>query len=263
MERFSLDLFKVFGIPVRANLSVGLLAAYLMLTFGNIRIGAFMAGVLILSILLHELAHSVVAMAFGGKVREISLQLLGGCAMITRMPAKPWQECLMAAAGPLCSILLAVLFGWLSMLFGAVREIFTAHGPVYLPEPHFWLFMIALLNFGLAMFNLIPAYPMDGGRILRSALQIAKFSKLRATEIAVRVGQGFAILWVVTSVLGFMGIVLPQPADLPILAEWLWDMVLGKGSILLLLIAYMIWVSGRRELAYVRAEADWFKGGWR
>ena len=82
-------LFEVMGIPVRADLSVLVLAAYVLFMSGSLAVGLFLAVALEVSILLHELAHSAVAIAFGGQVRDITLQLLGGCAAITRMPPKP------------------------------------------------------------------------------------------------------------------------------------------------------------------------------
>ncbi len=260
----SWTLFSVFGIPVRANLSVGLLALYLLLTVGHWLVGLYLAAVLLVSILLHELAHCVVALAFGGRVRDITLQLMGGCASITRMPTKPWQECLMAAAGPLCSLLLACVAWSVASLFSSPMVVgYDVFGrAITVAEPNAWLALAALLNLGLACFNLVPAFPMDGGRILRSALQGAKaLSKVRATEIAVAVGRGFAVLWAAVSVLSFLGVRLEAPAGMPGSVAFLWDIVFGGGGVLLLCIAYMIWVSGVRELEYVRAETVY--GGWR
>lgn len=262
--RTSWTLFSVFGIPIQAHLSVGLLAAYILLTFrGDLALGLFMVVALLVSILLHELAHSVVARAFGGSVGYIALQLLGGCAAITRMPPKAWQECLMALAGPVCSFVLAGLCWVSAVVFSqtylVARDMWGQ--PIVAQLPNQWLAVVAVLNFGLACFNLVPAFPMDGGRVLRSGLQSVGLSKVRATEWAVRVGQGFAALWAAVSVLAFMGIRLHAPAGLPDAAVYLWDIVFGSGGLLLLCIAYMIWVAGRQELMMVRAE-DYY-GGWR
>lgn len=260
----SWTLFTVFGIPVRVNLSVGLLALYLVVMVRDLTKGLYLVAALLVSILLHELAHSVVAMAFGGRVRDITLQLLGGCAAITRMPPKPWQECLMAAAGPVCSLLLA---GGAWLAAAAFPTMYPAGydswgRPVTVAYPNAWLTMAAMLNLGLACFNLTPAFPMDGGRVLRSLLQAAaKMGKVRATAVAVAVGRVFAVVWAAVSVLSFAGVRLRAPGALPEAAAFLWDILFGSGGVLLLCIAYMIWVSGKRELEYVRAEA--FYGGWR
>ena len=260
----SWTLFTLFGIPVRANLSVGLLVLYLFTSVGDVALGLFLAVALLVSIVFHELAHSVVAMAFGGRVRDITLQLMGGCAAITRMPPKPWQECLMAVAGPVCSLLLAGIAWLLAVTLTTEQAIgYDILGRVVtVMQPNVWLAVAALLNLGLACFNLVPAFPMDGGRVLRSLLQTAGgMTKVRATEIAVAVGRGFAVLWAFMSVLAFMGIRLPAPEALPGAAAYLWNIVFGSGGLLLLCIAYMIWVSGKRELDFVRAEA--YYGGWR
>lgn len=257
----SFELFRVFGIPVRAHLSVGLLMLYLVFTVGNLFYGLLFALMLLGSILLHELSHTAAAVAFGGHVCDIRLQLMGGCAMITRMPPKPWHECVMALAGPACSLLLAALFWGLSWAFATEEPRVWRIGGNYFTDgstvtvQHFWLGVAAMLNFGLGCFNLLPAYPMDGGRVLRSAMQMAGRTKVAATEIAVTVGQGFAVLWAAVSVLALLGISMQAPETWPEALRFGWDLLFGGGGLLLLAVAYMIWASGRRELAYARQEA--------
>ena len=266
----SWTLCKIAGIPVRLNLSVALLAAYVVYTFFSIQVpvfsllvGVYVVGVFLISILLHELAHSFTAIAFGGRIREITLQLLGGCALITRMPALPWQECLMAFAGPLCSLVLAGCAWFGAMVFGGFGEVWTPQGVVVEFYPNLWFILAATLNFGLAIFNLLPAFPMDGGRILRSLLQCVGKSKVRATEIAVLGGRGFAVLWVFSALLDLLfGVTISSPTWAPHWLAYLWDIIFGDGGVFRLLIAFMIWSSGQRELTYVRAEADYY-GGWR
>ena len=257
-------LFEVMGIPVRADLSVLVLAAYvLFMTFPHVEVGLFLAITLLVSIVLHELAHSAVAMAFGGQVRDITLQLLGGCAAITRMPPKPSHEVLMAAAGPICSFALAAVCMTVARLFPSQYMVqIKPNELLILEEPNEWLMLAGGLNLGLALFNLVPAFPMDGGRILRAGLQCLGKTKVAATEIAVRVGQGFAILWTAICVLAFVGIHFTAPAGWPVALQLIFNIVFGSGGFLLLLIAYMIWVSGKRELDYVRWEETTY-GGWR
>ncbi len=265
-------LFRLFGIPVQANLSVALLAVYLVYIFFHpsqplftLGLGLYMAGVLLVSILLHELAHSLTARLFGGQVRDITLQLLGGCAAITRMPPKPWQECVMAFAGPLCSFILAGLC-WVASRVFLSSEAVMQHpltGEVfYRLVPNGWWELAAMLNLGLGAFNMVPAFPMDGGRILRSLLQaVVRVNKVTATTWAVYVGRGFAILWASVFALDVLfGVRILPPEDASMVVEYCWQFVFGSGSLMLLLIAYMIWVSGMRELQYVRAEA--YYGGY-
>ncbi|MGN1326130.1 MAG: site-2 protease family protein [Candidatus Spyradenecus sp.] len=258
--RTSWTLFTLAGLPIRAHLSVGLLVAYMLWTFGNLGWGLYLAAVLLASILLHELAHSAVAIAFGGRVVSIELQLLGGAAMISRLPPRAWQETLMALAGPACSLALAA-----ALLFGSValgREVFDPWSQTVTLAVNPYLAMAGFLNLGLGCFNLIPAFPMDGGRVLRSALECFGLGKLRATTVAVRVGQGIAVLWAGLWALSFLtGVEVPCPEAVTGFGAYLWELVFGVRSLLMPLIAYMIWVVGRRELAYVRATTA--MGAWR
>ncbi len=266
MQR-SWTLFTIMGIPVRVNLSVLILVGLMLYWTVNPRylvdslsVGCYLSVVLLGAILLHELAHSAVALAFGGRVRDITLQVLGGCAALTRMPPRPWQECLMALAGPLCSFALAVLLYFLAVAVFPMEEVYARDlvtGELYYRQvPNLWLELAAAMNVGLGAFNMIPAFPMDGGRVLRSLLQcVARVGKVKATEWAVYVGRGFAGLWVGLCILGFFGIEVPQPEGMPRAVAYCWNLLFRDGSILLLLIAYMIWDSGMRELQYVRYEA--------
>lgn len=241
----SWKLFSVFGIPVRFDLSVGILALYLLFVTGSLLGGLYMAAVLLVSILLHELAHCAGAIGFGGQVRDIRLQLLGGCATITRMPTKPWQECIMALLGPLCSFTIAAIT--YAAAFHFYREVYDPAQNTIWIVPNDWFFLAALLNFGLGCFNLIPAFPMDGGRILRSFLQIFGLTKLKATRVAVLVGRGIAIVWTASFVLHFLGIAIPCPEGAPAWIDFFWGYFFGGSSIFIVLIAYMVWVMGQRE----------------
>lgn len=170
----------------------------------------------------------------------------------------------MAFAGPLCSILLAIIAAFCAVFFGETVEGWTPHGEfVRVFQTNFWWEIVAMLNTGLACFNLLPAFPMDGGRMLRSAFQMIGKSKVAATEIAVFVGRFFAGLWVVLAGLDFLfNVQIPCPEMFPQWVAYLWTIVFGSGGVIRLLIAYMIWTSGKRELDYVRAEAEYY-GGWR
>jgi len=134
------------------------------------------------SIVLHELAHSLVARAYKIPVKSITLFILGGVAQITREAARPMHELLMAAAGPFTSFALsAVFFGaWYALGAEAERPI------------DYVLVWLALMNLILAVFNMLPAFPMDGGRIFRSIAWLATGNYSRATSIAAWTGRGFA-----------------------------------------------------------------------
>src|SRR5688572_13752197 len=200
----SLTLFRVRGVPVRAHwtllLSMMWMTPVFALRFGDVaRVsgvdpaavvlppivwGLLVAIGLFASVAVHEMAHTLVALRAGGRVREITLMLLGGVTQVEHLPQRPRTEAVMAAAGPLTSIALGLL------LIGGLR----------LPLPadlHLGVFYLAQLNFVLGIFNLLPAFPMDGGRILRALLTL-RVGALRATRAAAWIGKAAAIafgLW--------------------------------------------------------------------
>lgn len=143
---------------------------------------------LFIGVLLHELGHSLVAMRYGFEIDSIKLWLLGGVAQFTEMPEDWRQEFTVAIAGPVVSIALGVVS------YGAFTVL-----PADFPAIRFVVGYLALMNVALAGFNLLPGFPMDGGRVLR-ALLARNRSHVRATQIAATVGKGFAIL------LGFLGL---------------------------------------------------------
>jgi Zn-dependent protease/CBS domain-containing protein len=143
------------------------------------------------SIVVHELFHSLVARRYDIPMKGITLFIFGGVADMEREPATPKAEFLMAAAGPAASIVIGFIF---YILHAAVRNIWPA--PVIGVVAYLWW-----VNWVLAAFNLIPAFPLDGGRIMRSALWQWKGDLLSATRIASRVGSGFAMALMVLAVL--------------------------------------------------------------
>ncbi|MBP5320092.1 MAG: M50 family metallopeptidase [Kiritimatiellae bacterium] len=189
MFKSSYQLCTVFGIPIKLDSSLILLAIILIINEGNPFIGLGSGIALLLSIALHELGHSLVAMAFGCKVRDITLLIIGGQATLLSLPKKPWQEFLVAFAGPLVSLLLALL------------NLFVLAPALVRSSPNFALFLynyLGILNAGLFLFNLLPAFPMDGGRILRAFLQQFFMGRVKATWVASRIGKFIAILMAVS-----------------------------------------------------------------
>jgi Zn-dependent protease/predicted transcriptional regulator len=182
-------------------------------------------------VVLHELGHSLVAQKFGLTVREIVLLPIGGVARLEKNPEKPLHELLIAAAGPLVNVAIAVLLffaGGLAVSFGALegRTLFqTTDGPPTLTTLWAWLFTA---NVALALFNLIPAFPMDGGRILRAALAL-KMGFSRATRIATGVGQAIAFAF------GLFGVL--------------------SGNLLLVVVAFFVFMGAGQERAEEQARA--------
>jgi Zn-dependent protease/CBS domain-containing protein len=150
--------------------------------------GVLFVSLLFLCVLLHEFGHILVARRFGVKAPDVTLWPFGGIANLDQIPEKPSQEFLIAIAGPLVNVAIFLL---LLLYLGSTTP---AAALMQVDESNVGLAAkLAGANLFLALFNLIPAFPMDGGRILRALLAL-KFSFARATEIAAAVGQGFAVL---------------------------------------------------------------------
>lgn len=195
----SITLFRLFGFEVKVDLSWIIIAV--LITWSLARgvfpttvrglavttywwMGALGAVGLFLSVVFHELWHSMVARRFGIIMSGITLFIFGGVAQMEDEPKSPRAEFWMAAAGPLSSIFIGLV------LYGIARAFAGAW-----PRPLLGVVgYLGYLNLILAVFNLVPAFPLDGGRIFRSALWGARKDLLSATKIASRVGAGFGLL---------------------------------------------------------------------
>ncbi|HXS94377.1 MAG TPA: site-2 protease family protein [Candidatus Limnocylindrales bacterium] len=188
----SLGTLKIFGVPVRFHFTFILLLVFLLfIGVGEKQSGAFTAlyvVALFASVLLHEVGHTLVARHYGIRTIEIVMFPIGGVSRPEREP-KPREELWIALAGPMVNFLIAaVLIGWLSTRQGFVNVMDLRN-----PTDANLLQRIAFGNLLLWLFNLLPAYPMDGGRILRSLLALKRPID-DATRIAAGAGQMFAIL---------------------------------------------------------------------
>ena len=183
MVNNALSIGTVFGIPIRLHVSL-LIAVFLVSVFTGWGILAtlILAAGLFGSVALHELGHSVVARAKGGYIHEIVLYPFGGAAKISNIPKRPVDEILVALAGPAVSLALALLFGF---------------GSRYIAL----LVILAYINAMLFFFNILPVFPMDGGRVLRAALTLRK-GRVQATRIAATVGKYFCGLFVLIGLFG-------------------------------------------------------------
>jgi Zn-dependent protease len=198
----SVRLGKIFGIPIGANytwfivfalVTISLATGYFPSRYsdwsmaGYLSIGVLASLLFFGSVLVHELAHSVVALARGIPVKGITLFIFGGVANIGREPDRPLTEFLVAVAGPISSLLLAAGFGSL-WLAGQVFELPAVAGlGLYLGTINLWL----------ALFNLLPGFPLDGGRVFRSAVWAWTGSMNQATRWATRSGRVIALLMIV------------------------------------------------------------------
>lgn len=227
---WSIKLFKIKGIDVKVHLTFVLILAWAAYRWSSITsagwqgalFGVVATLLLFTAVTLHELGHSFQALKFGVGVRGITLMPLGGVAQLAEIPKKPSQELRIALAGPLVNFTIAGLLVGLGALL-QVRSVITLQELSQSLGQVSWSGMLAYLtmaNLALGVFNLIPAFPMDGGRVLRALLAM-KLDYSRATSIAVNVGQGIAWL------LGLLGFL--------------------NGSYTLVLIAIFVWMGASQE----------------
>lgn len=204
MFRNGYRIATVWGIPIKIHISLIVVMLFIALRAG--RYGGPRAVLILLaievglfaSVALHELGHSFVAIRKGCRVREITLMFMGGAAQMERMPRRPRDEAMMALAGPAVSFVVGAMlwFGgkWLPLTQYGIR----LHG-IYLEANV--VQVIGAINWVLVVFNLLPSFPMDGGRVFR-ALLTPKVGRVRATFIASRLGKIMAVLF---GLYGFLG----------------------------------------------------------
>jgi Zn-dependent protease/CBS domain-containing protein len=194
--RWSFRLLTLAGIRIEVHVTFLLMVAGLaifqsgttppLLTVGELLL-------LFLCVVLHELGHALAARRYGIQTREIILLPIGGVARLERMPEKPVQEVVVALAGPGVNVILATGLAATLVAMGVTPEQAIERADNGLLE--FLLFA----NIAMLLFNLVPAFPMDGGRVLRALLAMT-MPYARATRIAAQVGQGFALLFAVFGV---------------------------------------------------------------
>jgi Zn-dependent protease/CBS domain-containing protein len=245
-RKSGVPLGKVFGVPVVLDLSWFLIFALLTWSLASSYyparfdwpvelfwvMGAITAASLFGSVLLHELGHALVARAFRIPVRRIRLMIFGGVAELGDESPNAGAEFSVAAAGPLVSLLLAgvTAIGWVSLRAAGLFE------PLY-----GLLGYLAWLNLTLVLFNLVPGFPLDGGRVLRSIIWAATGSLRRATRIAGTIGRlvafGFiglgVFLFFTGSVsnglwMGFIGLFLQQAARAEMQSQAIRDLLVGR-----------------------------------
>jgi len=218
---------RPFGITIYVHATFLLLLLWVGVVNLPLGVRAALEGVALIvavfaTVVLHELSHALTARHFGIRTREIVLLPIGGVSSLERMPEKPTQELLITLAGPATNVTIALLlFGLIRLLGGplALSSLQVAGGP--------FLTKFMWINVSLAVFNLLPAFPMDGGRILRAALAL-RMSYARATEVAARLGKAMALLF------GLLGLFFNP---------------------LLVLIALFIWMGAQQESSLVQLKA--------
>ena len=203
---WSLTVARVAGTAVRIHVTFLLFLGWLWASYyqqGGTQAatdGVIFVSLLFFCVLLHEFGHVFAARRYGIKTPDITLWPFGGIASLERIPEKPSQEFFVAIAGPLVNVAIAaVLLAYLGFTTMDVQSLARIEDP-----KNSMIVKLAGANIFLVLFNLIPAFPMDGGRVLR-ALLATRYSFGRATELAAMVGQGFAVAF------GILGIVFVNP----------------------------------------------------
>jgi Zn-dependent protease len=226
-------LTKVMGIPVRVHITLVILLPFLALQFApwfgraGFLFGLLCAAGVFVCVGLHELGHSWVAIRKGCHVREIMLLPIGGVAKMSSLPSRPLDEFLVAFAGPATSAALALLCRLIGGLFVALG----------LAPLAILFFILSAVNLALFLFNLLPSFPMDGGRIFR-AFMTPRLGRLKATALAARIGRIMAVAF------GIFG--------------------LYHGNFILILIAIFVYQAAGAEYRSVYAQQmsrDWFTVG--
>jgi Zn-dependent protease/CBS domain-containing protein len=199
----SFKIATVRGIDIKIHVTFFLILVYAAIVFGSAGrglngavFGIVATLLLFVCVVLHELGHSLVAQRYGITVRDITLWPIGGLARLERMPEKPSQEFWIAIAGPAVNLVIVGLIYVGGSVLASFQMGFDLsaleRGMLSLQSPSLLAFLFST-NLFLAVFNLIPAFPMDGGRILR-ALLASRMPHPRATAIAVGIGQNLALL---------------------------------------------------------------------
>jgi Zn-dependent protease/predicted transcriptional regulator len=219
--QWSFPIARVAGSEIRIHLTFFLLLLWIGIAhFQNGGGAAATEGVLFIiavfaCVVLHELGHALAARRYGIRTPRITLLPIGGVAELERMPEKPSEEIVVAIAGPLVNVAIAAVL----ILFLGARFDLATLSEIENPSAGF-LARLAVVNVVLVLFNLIPAFPMDGGRVLR-ALLATRFSRVQATEIAARVGQAASFAF------GFLGLL--------------------SGNVLLIFVAIFVYIAATSE----------------
>lgn len=218
---YSWRIGRVAGINLFLHPSLLLFAAFALWAWG-VDYSLLMAAVFG-CVVLHELGHALTARRFGIATRDIILTPIGGLARLTRMPRAPGAELLITLAGPMVNFVLAAIL-WGILLISGAFEPYAASAPTYLDVFGFDLMMA---NVAIGVFNLIPVFPMDGGRVLRALLSGA-IGYRRATEFAAGLGRVLAVA------LGIFGVM--------------------RHEYMLAALAMFVFMAGSAELAAVRRD---------
>jgi Zn-dependent protease len=244
------------GIPVKVHWSFGLMiiAFFFMglsMNFDVARMLWFFGYILVLflCVILHEYGHALTARRYDVSTRDIILSPIGGLARLEKIPEDPLHEFFIAIAGPLVNVAIAIAIFLVLLLSGhsiGLMDINYPNNSLEFFQLIFWL------NIILFTFNLIPAFPMDGGRIVRSLLSI-KLGREKATMVASTIGKGIALIFISASILQILAI---NNITIPGLASIQEYLLQYEGSLLILgMIGIFVFIMANGESSQVRLDA--------
>ncbi|MBE0429037.1 MAG: site-2 protease family protein [Thermoleophilia bacterium] len=219
--KWSFKIGSAFGIELRMHITFFLIVLFAAYIWGVLFergyqgavYGAALISVLFACVVIHELAHSLMAIHYGGQVSSITLLPIGGVSLLKNMPEDPMKELVVSVVGPMTNVVIGfLLIPLLYLIPDPVGGPWGAYADVDLftgISVQAFISYLLFINFVLAFFNMVPAFPLDGGRVLRSILAL-KMSYVKATRAAVTIGQIFAFI------LGITGLLL---------GAWLWIII--------------------------------------
>lgn len=229
--RWSLKIAKLAGIDIFIHFTFFILVTWVAFIQWKLNgsIGAAFSGVVFIlavfaCVVLHELGHALAARKYGIRTQDILLLPIGGVARLEKMPNQPIQELWVALAGPAVNVVIAALLAaylWVTNTLTPDNQVTMTTGA--------FVERIMGVNIFLILFNMIPAFPMDGGRVLR-ALLATRLAYIRATRISANLGQGIALLF------GVIGLFYNP---------------------ILLFIAFFVWMGAAQETRMVRMKSVW------
>lgn len=259
--RGSIQIAKIFGIPVNVHWSFLLLFFFVIYVgksrdAGWVSIGVFGLFVIALfvCVVLHEFGHALSARYFGVQTKDITILPIGGLARLDRLPEKPFQEFVVAIAGPMVNVVIWVFLALFLTLFYSLHldfgEMMTGELNDIIINPVItFLAMLMQANFWLVVFNMIPAFPMDGGRVFRALLSI-RFGRTWATKMASILGQIIAVGFLLYALLPLLKSYIPETTlfgELLSSEKWVFQPVLA-------FISVFIVYNARNEYRHVRMD---------
>lgn len=223
--KWSFRIATILGTEVRIHATFALLLAFVAWQSMSQGTGAVVESLLLVCamftcVLLHEFGHVLAARRYGIKTPDITLLPIGGVARLERMPRKPSEELVVALCGPLVNIIIAAV---IAVVIGASVQ---GPGVTFMRSGHFWLTLMQW-NIVMVLFNMVPAFPMDGGRVLRALLAMMTADYAKATRWAAVIGQSLAVLVVI------------------------WMIMAGAFQPMLLLIAFFVFFAAGQEAEQV------------